>query len=269
MRIVLLCTDQSNQIALAHKIAREFELAGIVIEKIKRKKHSLKDVFFKILYKVLFYKIIQSWWNMLAYYSKHYAQWPVKNYIEVESINDDRVKEFIIASEADLVMVSGTSMIREKILSIPLTIGMINLHTGLSPYIKGSPNCTNWCISTNQFHLIGNSIMWIDKGIDSGDLLATAIVSFTGEENLDQIHIKVMEEAHSLYLKAVDAIVKRKSRRVKQDSIGNGVTFYNKDWNFTANFNLLKNLKHFKQVVTEKEYKLKVNATAVVNEEYH
>jgi len=30
-----------------------------------------------------------------------------------------------------------------------------------------------WCLAKNWLHLIGNTVMWIDPGIDSGDLLST------------------------------------------------------------------------------------------------
>jgi len=270
MRIVLLTSAQANQVALANKIADEFDLVGIVVEKRKinkAKKYTFKNIISKVAHRILFRKVIQSWWNMLAFYNEKYAAFPAKKMLEVSNINDDEVKDFIINCKADVVMVSGTAMVRKNILLVPLPVGMINLHTGLSPYIKGGPNCTNWCIATNQFHLIGNTIMWIDAGIDSGDILTTATVQFTGKETLTAVHIKVMEEAHALYIKALHAIKNNTAKRIKQDSIIKGTTYYTKDWNFKTNKNLLKNLKHFNEQINSDLYKDKLGEIIIISVE--
>ena len=61
--------------------------------------------------------------------------------------------------------------------------------------------------------------MWINDGIDSGDLLATDVVNFNGEESLTEVHYKVMQSAHKLYLDAVELIKNNSALRVKQNSI--------------------------------------------------
>lgn len=257
MKIVLLCSTQANQVALANKIAAHFNLAGIVAEtKEKNKAHklTLQKLLKAAIQKTIFRKINRAWSEMLQFYRKRFERFPQTKILQVTNINSTEVSHFIAACEADLVMVSGTSMIKKNILSVPLSIGMINLHTGLSPYIKGAPNCSNWCISNNEFHLIGNSIMWIDAGIDSGDLLATATVKFTGQENLAGLHIKVMEEAHNLYLQAVDSIVNEKAVRVKQSSIAEGKTYFTRQWNLTMQLKLLQNFKHFNREITSDAY---------------
>ena len=130
-------------------------------------------------------------------------------------------------------------------LSIHPGIGILNLHTGLSPYIKGAPNCTNWCIATEQYHLIGNTVMWIDSGIDSGNIATTEFTEFNGNEDLAAIHIKVMEHAHNLYLRAIKKIVNKECPNIKQDEIAKGVTYYTKQWELKQKINLVRNVKKF------------------------
>jgi methionyl-tRNA formyltransferase len=132
-------------------------------------------------------------------------------------------------------------------LSINPSIGILNLHTGLSPYVKGGPNCTNWCIANQDFHLIGNTIMWIDKGIDTGNILTTEFTLINGNENLSELHLKVMEHAHNLYISAVKFLVKGKRQSVKQSDIADGVTFYTKQWNLKQKFKLVKNFSQLKK----------------------
>jgi methionyl-tRNA formyltransferase len=142
------------------------------------------------------------------------------------------------------------------LLALNPAIGILNLHTGLSPYIKGGPNCTNWCIATNQFHLIGNTVMWIDKGIDTGNLVATEATSFSGSEDLFEIHQKVMEHAHQLYIDVLMQFVGQNSTLpdLKQESITGGTTYYGKQWNARMKQLLLKNLKTWKSIVQSESY---------------
>lgn len=258
MRIVLLCGDQSNQHALASKVSKDFNLVGIALEA-KRSNHRLEFSFLlsKITDRLFFYKINSSWKAMLNYYKEKFP--PAKTVTAVfENINSEEAIDFIKKLKPDLIMVSGTRLIKNKLLELEVQKGIINLHTGLSPYIKGGPNCTNWCIANNTIHLIGNTIMWIDKGIDSGNIITTDTVNFTGNETLNDIHIKVMEHAHELYIKALHSIKNSYSDcpSVKQSDIAKGRLFMNKEWNFNAKlrfvFNLMSN--NFQKSISATDY---------------
>jgi folate-dependent phosphoribosylglycinamide formyltransferase PurN len=261
MKIVLLTGNAPNQKALANKVAAEFNLVGLVIEKKPGKKQKLtlgrlmaklKDIF-------LFSRISQAWVNLLRYYDHKYPVFPSCDNKIVDNINESKVIDFIKEKNPELVMVSGTSLIKKPFFQVTPLKGIVNLHTGLSPYIKGGPNCTNWCLATNQFHLIGNTIMWLDAGIDSGNIITTELVNFTGEESLNDIHLKVMEDAHSLYLRALRLIDFNPSLvpSVNQTEINKGTLFLTKMWNDEFKLSLLKNIKNgrFKSVIKSVEYK--------------
>jgi methionyl-tRNA formyltransferase len=254
MKIVLWIGNESNQKALANKIHELFPLAGIVTE---TRKSSTKITIAKIiekLFDMLFLSSIPAaWLGMKKFYEKKYISYPDVNNLDVENINSDAVYTFTKQINPDIIVVSGTRLIKEKLLSLTPAIGIINLHTGLSPYIKGAPNCTNWCIATNQFHLIGNTVMWIDKGIDSGNIITTELTGFDGNETLLEVHIKVMEHAHALYLKAIDKLTKGSRSNIKQESIVKGKTYYNKQWNIKQKLALKRNFKKFSEKINSSE----------------
>jgi methionyl-tRNA formyltransferase len=191
--------------------------------------------------------------NMQHNMQKQYPDYPNTQTINVENINSEKVYNFTKDLQPDLIIVSGTRLVKEKLLSLVPTIGIINLHTGLSPYIKGGPNCTNWCIATNQFHLIGNTIMWIDLGIDTGNIISTKCVEFNGEEDLNQIHLKVMNEAHDLYIESIQFLEEGKKQNVTQKELASGKTYYSKEWDLKQKINLSKNLKNWKVEVIKSE----------------
>lgn len=259
MKIVLLCNPQHNQVALANKIAQQFKLAGIVIEKntaAKKNIFSLAALMEKILNKTIFVSLRNAWFGMLDQYKKQYPSFPRVASLNVENINSEETVNFIKKINPDLIMVSGTSLIRKKILELDLPFGIINLHTGLSPYIKGGPNCTNWCIADNKIHLIGNTVMWIDAGIDSGDLITTSLTPLSGNETLLELHFKVMEHAHKIYLDALRKIRDdyKNCPRVKQSSVATGTIYYNKQWNWKAKRSLFKNMRMLSDLIRSEKY---------------
>lgn len=132
----------------------------------------------------------------------------------------------------DMVLVSGTDLLQQPLIDLMGRHGRVmNLHTGLSPYVRGGPNCTNWALALGGFDLIGNTVMWIDAGIDSGNLVATERTPLDGRETLGQLHLKVMEHAHDLYCRAYRrAADGDELPSVPQASIAKGRLFLSKDW---------------------------------------
>lgn len=248
MKIVLWIGDQPNHIALANKIHHDFIISAIIIEKKKpNKRKKLKDLFLKAVEKVTMPSIDSAWIHIMDYYAELFPFPPPMHILRTNDINTQASFDFTLKFQPDLIVVSGTSLIRDKLLSLTPTIGIVNLHTGLSPYVKGGPNCTNWCIANNSFHYIGNTIMWIGKGIDSGNILTTEHTTFNGKESFAEVHMKVMEHAHSLYLKALHYLKAGGSKSVSQADLHLGVTYYSKQWTFWKKCQLIKNFPSFRR----------------------
>jgi methionyl-tRNA formyltransferase len=91
--------------------------------------------------------------------------------------------------------------------------------------------------------------MWIDEGIDSGNLILTEQTAFTGAESFLEVHRKVMNHAHDLYAKAIINISNGTAKNVVQSTIAPGTVYYTKDWTWKAHAQLLRNFKHFKTEV--------------------
>src|SRR5206468_12540277 len=112
--------------------------------------------------------------------------------IQVADINAPEVLALVEREKPDLVVVSGTNLLKPPLIAkIRETGKVVNLHTGISPFIKGGPSCTNWCLALRRFDLIGNTVMWLDAGIDSGAIIATERTPLTGRESLLELHIAV------------------------------------------------------------------------------
>ena len=251
MRIVMWIGDEPNQKALACKINKEFSIDAIVLEKrISKKKFNVKTIFSKLLSKFIFFLPNRTWLGLMKNYEAEFNSYPNCKQLTVSNINDKRTFNFTQKRNPDLILVSGTSLIKEDLLQINPKIGLLNLHTGISPYIKGGPNCTNWCIATKQFNMIGNTIMWIDKGIDTGGILTTEYTKFSKIDNsLLKIHTRVMNHAHDLYIRSIRSILKNKIQNIPQKNIGEGTTYYSKQWGWYQNYLVMRNTKNMVEFI--------------------
>lgn len=248
-KIVIWCGDAPNQRALANKMADRFNVAGIVIDgKQKLKKPAFTKRLLNALIDRIFFKMITvAWTSVQAKYKQKYPEWPRVPLLFVDSINSDEAYNFTKEIAPDIIIVSGTGLVKPAMLSLPVSIGITNLHTGLSPYVKGGPNCTNWCIANGEFDKIGNTVMWIDKGIDSGNIIASECTDLLYCKSLGEAQWKVLEHAHDLYIRIIKYLLHASGHytSIPQEKIGQGKLFLTKNWNFRAKKNLLRNLKEF------------------------
>ena len=245
MKIVMWIGDEPNQRALVNKINKQFPINAIVLEKrLSIKKNNLKTIINKLLSKLIFSLPNRTWWSLMNHYESEFNAYPNCDQLAVSNINEKRTFDYTKKINPDLILVSGTSLIKEDLLQINPKIGLLNLHTGLSPYIKGGPNCTNWCIATKQFNMIGNTIMWLDMGIDTGGILTTEHTKFSKtDHSLLKIHIRVMNHAHDLYIRSIESVLKNKIQNIPQSEIAKGITYYSKQWGWYQNYLVMKNSK--------------------------
>lgn len=264
MKIIVLSNDNPNQIALMNKINMIINLDAIVISKNITTKNNSKNTITKFINKLLKYpfelpfKI--TWKKLQKKYTKTFSTIPdVKTYY-VDNINDSLTLKVLEEINPSLILVSGTNLIKDDIINAKSKQCMImNLHTGISPYVRGGPNCTNWCLANREFHLIGNTIMELDVGIDSGNIIATEQTILDGNESLFEMHWKVMEHAHDLYIRAIKCYLDNgKFFPIKQSEIDKGKVFYTKDWTIKENIKAFLNYILFYKKSLNKLYTSKM-----------
>lgn len=237
MNIILMCSSQGNQKSLAHKIAKVANLSDIIlVDGYEEKKTSALSYLYFYWHKVctiltcLRYR--SMWFGMLNYYDSRYSDFPIEPAIKCNNVNDSVVIDRIAKFKPDLVIVSGTNLLKDTLIDEIHKYGkIINLHTGISPYVKGGPNCTNWCLALREFGLIGNTVMWLNVGIDAGNLIATERTPITGSESMLELHIAVMEHAHDLYVRCIQKFIRGETLpNVSQNDFPQKRLFLSKHW---------------------------------------
>jgi methionyl-tRNA formyltransferase len=251
-RIVIWCGTAPNQKALVNKMAALYNVVGLVIDEHKTsgKRKSIVSVLKSIIDRIRFNSIYGAWKKLMGFYNKEFPNWPEMPVLKVPNINGNEVYAFTIENKPDLIIVSGTALVKEPLVSMPVSIGIINLHTGLSPYVKGGPNCTNWCIANNEWFFVGNTIMWLNAGIDSGNIITTEQREITSASSLYEAHYMVMEHAHDLYIRAVRYLLSSKKdsyNSVAQKDIDKGKLYLTKMWTPAQRKRLLLNWRKRKK----------------------
>jgi len=258
MKAVILTGNQGNQRALCHKLAEVCEVAAIVVsDNVPRRKPSLtkklRSLAGRVTNRLTGREFVETWMKLLGEYDREFPDFPDVPLVRVKNVNDPATLETLEKHAPGLTIVSGTNLVGKKVIGASEKI--VNLHTGISPYVKGGPNCTNWCLAKNRFQMIGNTVMWLDAGIDTGRIIATEQTPLAGDETLFELHRKVMEHAHDLYVRAVRQIGDgREVPAVLQSEIAEGETFYTADWNARAQRAALQNFRaHYKNYFADTE----------------
>ena len=232
MKVIAVFGAGSSQRALAKRIHRTVPLKYIA--KVHLQPKGRRMIVRSAVSITLARGLRTAWHGMLRHYDEGFSDWPDVPASCHASANDPDLADLIERERPDLVLISGTDLLRKETLD-RFGTKVMNLHTGISPYIRGGPNCTNWALALGEFDLIGNTVMWIDPGIDSGAIIATERTPLTGRETLGELHIKVMDHAHDLYRRAVEAFAKGlELPSVPQKSIARGRLFLTRHWDSAA-----------------------------------
>ena len=116
---------------------------------------------------------------------------------------------------ADVLVVAAFGQIlSEEILTMP-KYGCINIHASLLPKYRGAAPI-QWCIVDGEKET-GVTIMQMDAGIDTGDILFTKKVEITEEETGGSLFDKLSQAGAELIVEALPKIEAGEVNPVKQD----------------------------------------------------
>jgi methionyl-tRNA formyltransferase len=95
--------------------------------------------------------------------------------LRVESINDASVIELLQREQPELVIVLGTSILKESVLATAPCF--VNLHAGITPMYRGAHG-QFWAVLNRDFDNVGVTLHRVDKGIDTGAILKQGRFAF-------------------------------------------------------------------------------------------
>ena len=103
-------------------------------------------------------------------------------------INERYVARELSSLEPDFIFTFGCSLLKPRIFSIPKN-GCINIHTGLVQKFRGVDS-SFWALNKEVPEAIGATIHYINKGIDSGNIIFQTRPELNVEDTLEDVFLK-------------------------------------------------------------------------------
>ena len=141
---------------------------------------------------------------------------PVFQPVKIKEDYDD-----VVSLKPDIIITCAYGQIIPKeVLDAP-RLGCINVHASLLPKLRGGAPIHKAII--DDYGVTGVTIMYMDVGMDTGDMISKVEVPILDSDNLESLHDKLSEAGTKLLLDTLPSIIDGTNDREKQDP--NEVTY--------------------------------------------
>jgi methionyl-tRNA formyltransferase len=129
-------------------------------------------------------------------------------------LKDENFIQELAALQPDLNIVVAFRMLPEVVWNLP-KFGSINLHASILPKYRGAAPI-NWAIINGETET-GVSTFFIQKEIDTGNIIYTEKVAIENQDTAGTLHDKLMNIGAALILKTVKSVAENNYPQVPQD----------------------------------------------------
>ena len=180
-KIVLITGPGLNHRYFVNRLNRDFPIEYVLIEEVAYPNFTSNS------------RKHQEAWEWFSRRRKEYEEnsfagsklWARKNQpkiipIATGQLNSTETLKTLQAQQPEIIILFGASLIGRKIMDhFPNRI--INLHVGLSKQYRGS-SCNFWPIHDGRLDCLGATVLTINTGIDTGEILAQATIEIEEDD---------------------------------------------------------------------------------------
>jgi len=132
-----------------------------------------------------------------------------------ENLKRENFEDILTSVNPDIIVVTAYGKILpEYVLNYP-KYGCINVHGSLLPKYRGAAPM-QWAIINGETKT-GITIMYMEKGLDTGDMIIKEEVEITFDDTYETLHDKMACLSKPVLIKALRLIEEGKAEREKQD----------------------------------------------------
>jgi methionyl-tRNA formyltransferase len=132
-----------------------------------------------------------------------------------ESFKDEKELQQLAALDADLMVVTAYGLLLPlSVLQTP-RLGCINIHASLLPRWRGAAPIQRAILAGDD--KTGITIMQMDEGLDTGDMLAVAECEISADDTGSSLHDKLMALGERTLLAALPAIADETIEHIRQN----------------------------------------------------
>ncbi len=135
--------------------------------------------------------------------------------LQPERVKDSGFIEALKELSPDIIIVVAYGQILpEEIINLP-AMGCINVHASLLPKYRGAAPI-NWCIINGESRT-GVTTMYMDKGMDTGDILLQRETEIGENETAGELHERLAALGADLLLETLEGLQRNEVERKAQD----------------------------------------------------
>lgn len=133
----------------------------------------------------------------------------------IEDINSEESLTILNIISSNILIVVGSRIIKPNIIDNFKGL-MINFHTGYLPNYRG-PYSEFWAIFNHEYEKVATTIHLLDKGIDTGNILARETVQISEAITPSEAHVLNTINGAKMLTRILDDFVNERCFPVKQD----------------------------------------------------
>jgi methionyl-tRNA formyltransferase len=193
--LVLLIDDSDLSRIVYHALADEFSVEAVVREAhvprstfLKRRLKKLgwrtvlgQAIFAKCVVPLLRRETSRRRADILQHYGMNETAIPEERVTDVTSVNNPQTITLLQKLAPQVIVVNGTRILEEKLLNAISGV-FLNTHVGITPLYRGVHG-GYWALASGDAKHFGVTIHKIDKGIDTGEIIAQSVIAPDGIDN--------------------------------------------------------------------------------------
>lgn len=133
---------------------------------------------------------------------------PAHKIINVKTVDDLNAIGQINALKPSVIFINGTRILRKSFLDA-MPCPVVNIHVGITPKYRGVHG-GYWALRQGEPHLFGVTLHVVDKGIDTGHIIAQKIIEPTETDNFKTYPILQYCAGVNLAIEHLPALLERK-----------------------------------------------------------
>ncbi|MDE6396160.1 MAG: methionyl-tRNA formyltransferase, partial [Muribaculaceae bacterium] len=137
--------------------------------------------------------------------------------LQPERLKDEGFVERLKSLNADLFVVIAFRMLPEVVWTMP-PLGTFNLHASLLPKYRGAAPI-NWAVMNGDTKT-GVTTFFLQHEIDTGDIIDRVEVDILPEDNVGDVHDRLMNLGADLTLKTINSIIDGSLKTTPQSDLG-------------------------------------------------
>lgn len=206
LRQTASCADRVSVIRVTPSAAATLQRATQMLQKIR--KRGAGWLWTKLRYRGVEARLREEFDQAVAAALAGHPLWEISPNIESEhsvpTLNGPQMVSILKQLAPDLALQNGAGILREQVFTIP-RLGTWNVHHGYLPAIRGGDSVL-WALLEGRPDWVGCSLHMIDRGIDTGNVIARRKIPYAHGEHPGLISARITEAALELLRDALATV---------------------------------------------------------------